>query len=140
MNNHLQPAIPRSPSIPANTPAAIKPLKPVARIWAQYNNAIRVATSEPLCQLQNGSVDFRTDLFGYRIWTTYKSLRDRTISRSVLDIHDYRTTLSYRRLLPLSVYLKRSDTLPVLRNSVPVPCMQTPLPKSPSMRSCKCQV
>jgi hypothetical protein len=35
MNNHRQPAIPRSPSIPAKTPAAIKPEKPVARICAQ---------------------------------------------------------------------------------------------------------
>jgi hypothetical protein len=47
MNSHLQPAMPRSPSIPAKTPAAIKPEKPVARICAQYSNAIRVATSEP---------------------------------------------------------------------------------------------
>lgn len=44
INNHLHPAIPLSPSI-WNTPAAINPLNPVARICAQYNKAIRVATS-----------------------------------------------------------------------------------------------
>jgi hypothetical protein len=45
MNSHLQPAIPLSPSMPAKTPAAIKPENPVAKICAQYKSAIRVATS-----------------------------------------------------------------------------------------------
>ena len=45
MNNHLHPAIPFRPSIPANTPAAISPENPVARICAQYRSAMRVATS-----------------------------------------------------------------------------------------------
>jgi hypothetical protein len=35
MKSHRQPAMPRTPSIPANTPAAISPENPVARIWAQ---------------------------------------------------------------------------------------------------------
>jgi hypothetical protein len=52
MNSHRQPAMPRSPSMPAKTPAAIKPEKPVARICAQYSNAMRVATSGVYGQLK----------------------------------------------------------------------------------------
>lgn len=45
MKSHLHPAIPLTPSRPANTPAAMSPENPVAKICAQYNKAIRVATS-----------------------------------------------------------------------------------------------
>ena len=37
--------MPLTPSMPAKTPAAIKPDRPVARICAQYRSAIRAATS-----------------------------------------------------------------------------------------------
>ncbi|XPS79780.1 hypothetical protein M3J09_011752 [Ascochyta lentis] len=45
MKSHLHPAISRKPSMPANTPAAISPENPVAKICAQYRSAMRVATS-----------------------------------------------------------------------------------------------
>lgn len=35
MKSHLHPAMPLKPSMPAKTPAAMRPEKPVARIWAQ---------------------------------------------------------------------------------------------------------
>lgn len=42
---HRQPARPRTPFILAKMPAAMRPEKPVARIWEQYNIAMRAATS-----------------------------------------------------------------------------------------------
>lgn len=45
MNSHLQPSSPWAPPIEANVAAAIRPLKEVARILAEYKTPIRRAIS-----------------------------------------------------------------------------------------------
>ena len=78
MKSHLQPAMPFTPSKPANTPAAISPENPVARICAQYSNAIRVATSvfhqHTARQPDSSNI---THLSSYRRYSTYKWRQDR---------------------------------------------------------------
>jgi hypothetical protein len=63
--------------MPAKTPAAIKPEKPVARICAQYSNAIRVATSGAHCQLSSNIYVQFTYLYACKKWKACKLRRDR---------------------------------------------------------------
>lgn len=45
MKSHRQPGIPRAPSRPEKTPAAIKPENAVARTSPEYKTAVRKANS-----------------------------------------------------------------------------------------------